>query len=91
MTGIFEDFFSVRQVVELKKTPSPSPRHGRSEKKIYYLLTETPPLLLLIGYESLNTISLGWSVCCYGIMHLKRLAVQWLVYAVDQRQDWLGG
>ena len=30
-----------------------------------------------------------WHCAC--TRHLKSLAVQWLVCAVDQKQDWLGG
>ena len=30
-----------------------------------------------------------WNCAC--TRHLKNLAVQWLVCAVDQKQDWLGG
>ena len=53
--------------------------------------TSPPLLLLLIVYESFHTMSLSWSVCCCGTRHLKRLAVQWPVCAVDQKQDRLSG
>ena len=94
MTEFFEDFFSVCRWWNFKKTPSPSLRHGRSEKNIYYSLTETPPLLLLIVYELQYYVTmlvslLLWHCAC--TRHFKRFAVQWLVCAVDQKQDWLGG
>ena len=71
MTEFFEDFFFSTVGGWIKKK-HPHPHQGTEvvKKKIYYSLTETPPLLLLIGYESFNTISLGWSICCCGIVHV---------------------
>ena len=88
-------FFQYGMVVELKNPTSSSLRQGWSEKKIHFLLTETTPLLLLIVYGELQyyitrlVSLLLWHRAC--IRHFKRLTVLWLVCAVDQKQDWLGG
>ena len=63
------------------------PHQGRKEwkKTLYYSLTETPPLLLLTVYESFNTMSLSWSVCCCGIVQVpsrcpkKHKSPRWLL------------